>query len=264
LADALELGELPQAEEYTELFLFQLFPYASIYLGSEGKLGGEAQDRIAGFWRAIGQTPPNEPDHLTTLLAMYAEILKHEESAVAELARGSWRNASRAFLWEHLLSWMPFYLDRVESMGQPFYQRWSALLKQALIDQSVNVGAQTSLPVHLRNAPTLADPREHGFTAFLDSLLAPVRSGLIITRRDISQAAVTLGLGSRIAERRFALTALIKQDAKRVLGWLSRSASEASAKHASYHAQLGPVAEFWAGRARETGRLLEELSLQAE
>ncbi len=263
LADALELGELPQVEDYTELFLFQLLPYASIYLGSEGKLGGEAQDRIAGFWRAIGQTPPTEPDHLTTLLAMFAEILQHEEDAVAELARSSWRNAWRAFMWEHLISWIPFYLDRVESMGHPFYCRWSILLKQALVDQTIDIQAQTSLPVHLSNAPTLADPREHGLTEFLESLLAPVRSGLIITRKDISQAAGALGLGSRIGERKFALTALVKQDARGVLGWLSRNAFEASAKHVSYLTQIGPIAEFWAGRARETGKLLEELSLQA-
>ena len=69
LAVALELGAVPEASEYTDLFVFQLYPYASVYLGAEGMLGGEARDRIAGFWRALGQVPPAEPDHLAVMNA---------------------------------------------------------------------------------------------------------------------------------------------------------------------------------------------------
>ena len=35
-------------------------------------LGGEARDRIAGFWRALGLVPPPEPDHLAVMLGLYA------------------------------------------------------------------------------------------------------------------------------------------------------------------------------------------------
>ena len=44
-AAALELGSLPSRAEYTDLFEFQLYPYASVYLGDEGMMGGEARDR---------------------------------------------------------------------------------------------------------------------------------------------------------------------------------------------------------------------------
>ena len=40
VAEALELGEVPGADEYTEAFIFQLYPYASVYLGAEGMIGG--------------------------------------------------------------------------------------------------------------------------------------------------------------------------------------------------------------------------------
>ena len=59
-----------RARRHTDLFVFQLQPYASVYLGAEGMLGGEARDRIAGFWRALGASPPSEPDHLATMLAL--------------------------------------------------------------------------------------------------------------------------------------------------------------------------------------------------
>src|SRR5437764_4107878 len=74
LAALLELGGPPSASEYTETFVFRLYPYASVYLGAEGMMGGEARDRVAGFFAALGQTPPPEPDHLSTLLATYARL----------------------------------------------------------------------------------------------------------------------------------------------------------------------------------------------
>ncbi|HKC62875.1 MAG TPA: molecular chaperone TorD family protein, partial [Pyrinomonadaceae bacterium] len=78
VAEALELGALPGADEYTETFIFQLPPYASIYLGAEGMIGGEARDRVSGFWRAISLMPTPEPDHLAVMLALYARLSELE------------------------------------------------------------------------------------------------------------------------------------------------------------------------------------------
>ena len=78
VADALGLGPLPAKSEYTETFLFQLYPYASVYLGAEGMMGGVARDRIAGFWRALRQTPPAEPDHMAVMLSLYAQLMEFE------------------------------------------------------------------------------------------------------------------------------------------------------------------------------------------
>ena len=69
IADALDLGSLPDPAAHSYLFDQQLPPYASVYLGPEGMLGGDARDRIAGFWRALDLTPPGESDHITTMLA---------------------------------------------------------------------------------------------------------------------------------------------------------------------------------------------------
>ena len=49
IARALGLESVPSSAEYSDLFLFQLYPYASVYLGPEGMIGGTARDRIAGF-----------------------------------------------------------------------------------------------------------------------------------------------------------------------------------------------------------------------
>src|SRR5918912_2670654 len=122
LAEALELGPIPAASEYTELFVFQLYPYASVYLGAEGMIGGEARAAVAGFWRALGQTPPAEADNLAVMLALYAQLAELEEQQEVAMRRQTWAKARKAFLWEHLLSWLPVYLQKLEAIAPPFYR----------------------------------------------------------------------------------------------------------------------------------------------
>src|SRR5918911_2151082 len=158
VAEALELGELPTADEYTEAFVFQLYPYASVYLGSEGMIGGEARDRVAGFWRALGETPPAEADHLSVMLALYARLVELEEEQGDDGRRAGWHGARKAFLWEHLLSWLPVYLTKFICTATEFYARWSSVLLRALTSEAETVGDQKRLPLHLREACALIDP----------------------------------------------------------------------------------------------------------
>ena len=117
IADALDLGPLPGRAAHGGLFLFQLYPHASVYLGAEGMMGGEAADRIAGFWRALGQTPPGEPDHLAVMLGLHARLGELEEQAADRPAGERWRHARTAFLWENLLSWLPIFLMKLGDLG---------------------------------------------------------------------------------------------------------------------------------------------------
>ena len=123
LADALQLDGEAAGDDYAELFLFQLYPYASVYLGAEGKLGGEARDRVAGFWRALGLVPPAEPDHLAALLGLYATLAEAEQDEQDAARRLLRRRARHALLHEHLLSWCGPYLDKLGELAPPFYRR---------------------------------------------------------------------------------------------------------------------------------------------
>jgi hypothetical protein len=105
----------------------------------------------------------------------------------------------------------------------------------------------------------MADPRQEGGEAFLAALLAPVRSGLILVRRDLERTARELGLGCRAGERHFALRALLNQEAGGVLGWLAAFAAEAAVGYR----ELEPgarCAAYWAERATVTAELLDELA----
>src|SRR3712207_5397944 len=104
VAEALGLGAVPEASAYTELFVFRLYPYASVYVGAEGMLGGEARDRVAGFLAALGHEVPAEPDHLALLLGAYAGLCEAERDGPEGPRRGCVRGARRAMPWEHPLS----------------------------------------------------------------------------------------------------------------------------------------------------------------
>jgi hypothetical protein len=270
IADLLDLGPLPGRAAHGELFLFQLYPYASVYLGAEGMMGGEAADRIAGFWRALGQTPPTEPDHLAVMLGLHARLGELEEQATDGPARERWRHARAAFLWEHLLCWLPIFLLKLADLGgvagagpsSPFYLRWAALLGEALRAETVVLplpeGAER-LPLHLRAAPPCIDPRRDGPEGFLAALLSPARTGMVLARADLARAARELGLGLRLGERRVMLRAMLEQDAGPVLGWLAGEAAVWAGRHLPEVHVSPSLAAWWQERAAATARLLGEL-----
>lgn len=247
--------------DYTQLFLFELYPYASVYLGSEGLLGGEARDRIAGFWRALGETPPPEPDHLAALLGLYARLIELEGDDDDHSSR--WAHARHALLGEHLLSWLPVYLKKLVELAPPFYRAWGELLGQALLDATQDLPETDQLPLHmplhLREAAALEHPETLGGEDFLQALLAPVRTGMILTRSDLQRAAAHLDLGSRIGERKFVLKALLSQDAPATLNWLAEEAKACGERHRRTPALPPAIRDFWISRAESSSDLLQSL-----
>jgi hypothetical protein len=110
------------------------------------------------------------------------------------------------------------------------------------------VGRQERLPLHLRVAPDLP-PADAPFAEWLTALLAPVRSGVIVTRRDLRRGAASLGLGARVGERAFVLRSMFEQDPDRTVRWLADEAARATRIHAESEPMLGAVAAFWRQRA---------------
>ena len=259
IAAALGLDRAPTPDEFTNLFVFNLYPYASVYLGAEGMLGGEARDRIAGFWRAIGADPPPEPDHVTVLLAAQASLA---DMAVDSVRADSDRaqHARRVLFDEHVASWLPLWLHGVGACAPPVYRVWTELFWEALRAERAAVGPPEILPVHLRLAPALADPRTDEADKFLSGLLAPVISGVVLTRVTLADAARDLDLGLRAGERRFVLKALLGQDPRRVLTWLAANARRWTGKHHQTASLHELAASYWASRSAATADALDALA----
>lgn len=260
IAQALGLPRAPTPEEYTDLFVMQLSPYASIYLGTDGMLGGEARDRVAGFWRALGITPPTESDHLAALLGLYATLCD-DPVAERETVRAQRDHARRALLWEHLLSWVPPYLRRVREVGPPPYQVWATVLEGTLdttVGQWDGGSVGRDLPLHLREALDLPQPDTETLDHTLAAILSPVRAGFILTKHDLTAMARQLGIGLRQGERKFILRALVDQDPAAVFRWLEgetrrqrRPGSDA-------------ISRYWYDRNRHTEHMLQTMRRSVE
>ena len=261
LIAALALGSAPSPAEYSDVFLFQLYPYASVYLGGEGMMGGDAADRIAGFWRALGLEPPSEPDHLAALVGLYA-TLAEGESTLEGAERVLSRRSRAALLHEHLTPWIFAYLDRMMEIGPPTYRRWAELLCHVLRESVTALASSmpSELPAHLRHALPLADPREIDPEDFLSGLLAPARTGMIVTRWDLARVAAEADIGLRAGERRYALEHLLAQRADAVLHLLAAEGRRQEAAHRRRAEWLGAAAAWLADRAGATAALLEALA----
>ncbi len=249
----------PTTAEHTSVFVLTAPPHAAIHLGPSGMLGGEGLDRVTGFWRAIGLHPPQDADHLGALLMLYAELADAQTAARNEATRDRLRHAREALLLEHLWSWAPGYLTAVTRLGVPSLAAWARLTRSALGQEVRRAAPPPAYPLALRTAP--APPRtadERG--QLLDALVAPVRSGILLTGMDLRGAAAAAGLGYRIGERRYTLRALLDQDASATLGWL------ASHAHcwAGLHTAQQPIGghdprHWWTRRAARTARTLTRL-----
>lgn len=262
LAELCGLPATPTPADFTGLFVFQLYPYASVYLGPEGMLGGVARDRVAGFFRTLDATPPPEPDHLAVLLAAAAELAERENAASGREAVAAWRRSRNALLWEHLLPWAPVFAERVIEHGGS-YGPWADLLIGSLRHEAAAAGPGADLSLHLRDAPPLADPRQDEDADVLAQLLAPARTGIVLTRADLARCAHDLGLGTRVGERRYVLAALVSQAAGDVLAWLADEADRRAALHRT-RTWTGPIADWWADRATITANLLRDLAADAD
>ena len=196
------------------------------------------------------------------MLAFYTE-LRSREAVGDPPGQEHWQRACRAFLWEHLLSWLPFYLDKLEQIALPYYRRWAGLLREALMSEVEHLGYQQRLSMHLSQASALIDPREDDAPAFLSSLLSPVRSGLVLVRDDLVRAGRELGLGVRAGERKYVLKALLSQDPAAILRWLGEECLVWAQRHRENTPWAGPPAGFWAERAQASSNLLAELSREA-
>lgn len=259
-AAALRLPALPEPAEYGRVITRQRYPYASVYLGAEGMMGGEARDRIAGFRRALGM-PDGEADHLASLLGLLAALDRWRRDESDPAGRALLAQARITLVWEHLASWTGPYLASFEGCGVAFYEAWASLLADALGRLEREMAFPDYLPAALRVAPGLADPRQDGGAPFVNALLAPVRSGVMLLHDDLVRLGHERGLACRVGERRYVLDSFLAQDPVTTLEWLASHARGWRARVEATHP--APIAKWWSKRAAATARLLSELAAEA-
>ncbi|MFW0796983.1 molecular chaperone TorD family protein [Gordonia sp. CPCC 205515] len=249
LFDALGLPTLTGAA-YTRAFVLSAPPHAAIHLGPDGKLGGIGLDRVEGFWRAAGQHPPADADHLGVLLMCYADVRGQIRSP------GAHRIAESLF-HEHIWPWAPGYLQAVSLLGDDAVTQWAQLTMAVLDDEygRLTPPDPLTLPLALREAPAPV-AIDDDFEDLLDALVSPVRAGFVLTHHTLSCGAAAVGVGYRRGERRFALKAMLDQDKSATLTWLSTHAHDWARWRAT---RDDAASRWWETRADATADALNEM-----
>ena len=238
-------------------------------------LGGVARERIADMLRTLQATPPPEPDHVPVLLVAYADLL----DCAADNPDGRAAHGAGTLLHEHLLSWLPLWLARVEAVGTPPYDQWAVLVAEVLRARVDDAPEPDVVSSHLQAAPPLDDPRAiddeprdqdargrpaGAGRALVAQLLVPVRTGMILTGDDLRRASLELGVPGCIVERRYVLEQLLGQGTAAVLRWLADHAvTTTSEAWSSWRPLLPATATWWTQRAEATATLLEDLADEA-
>ena len=253
-ASALGLAA-PSDAELTDVFVLNLPPYAAVYLGPDGALGGEGADRVAGFWRVLRIDPPTEPDHLSALLGLYASLGEAVAAARRPATRAALARTRATLFWEHLQPWLPGYLEALTDLPAPTLATWAVLLRQVMSAEAARQPAMPALPLALRSAPPGLDLSQGAeLRETTAALTTPIRSGIILTRHRVALGARQAGVGHRVGERRFALQAMIEQDPRGTLAWLAAEALRWQRRHRSRGTDA--ATQWWADRAGRTGLLL--------
>src|SRR6266540_388471 len=108
------------------------------------------------LFRALGvlcELP--EAAHVAALLGLYATLGEAEDGERDPARQALWRQARRALLWEHLLTWAVAYARAVASAAPPFHAAWAELLQRTLLAEAADLEPPASPPLHLRDIPGL-------------------------------------------------------------------------------------------------------------
>lgn len=199
------------AARHTHVFMLNVYPFASVYLGGDGALHGERAAFTRDVLRALGLRAEERggvaADHLAVALDALAALLEREADADDAVEAARARHAQRTVLGEHLLPWIPHVLGAVERVDDGLYAAVARRLRATLARHAARLA---TLEDEVAPAPTPAAPEPDASAPDdpLAWLAAPARCGMFLARDDLAALAAEAGLPARIGGRRFVLREL--------------------------------------------------------
>lgn len=130
--------------EYTRLFVGPLSlvapPWESVYYGDDGMLFQESTLKVREFYRSFGLLPEGYPhvadDSLALELAFMTELAKRSADAFAADDTDALKHnleGSAAFLREHLLVWIPYFLKKMADSTTDYMYPQICLILESFI-----------------------------------------------------------------------------------------------------------------------------------
>ena len=194
--------------EHQRVFGFEVFPFESVFLGEDGKLGGRVTESVSAAYEQSGfpgRRSDVESDHLGIQCAFLGS-LSAREAKVLELGGADLDQitaAQRQFLDGHLLAWLPAMVASVRGVGSPF---WIAVVEMCLelgLEQRRGLGGERYRPerVELPSLISLLDNPDTRLKDVARFVLSPAHFGCFLGRKTIGEVAIAAdgppGFGGR-------------------------------------------------------------------
>jgi hypothetical protein len=185
-------GPEAAAEEHERVLGFEVFAYEGVFLGMPARIGGPVADDLAGVYAQAGVRPSAEsPDSIVCELEFLAAVQDRE--------------AERSFLDGHLLRWLPALVWALYRQESAFYAELGRLTLELALEHRKALGQPEPGPpssIGEDRSEALLSAPETGLEQIAEFLLAPVQSGLFLSRREISRLAqveaLPSGFGARV------------------------------------------------------------------
>jgi len=266
------------AAEYHHLFSFNLFPYESIFLGTDGLLGGPVTNRVLASYRQMGyeaNPAASSPDHISCQLDALAFLCLAEADAWEDglpVVALRMRGLQQTFLQEHLLRWLLPFVLAVQQQERPFYSALANLTLKFVAAHAITGGPHDTHIPPLPDPPSLLDDEQTGLRDIAAYLTTPPYSGLYLGRDDVGRLARQLdlprGFGGRHQLMLNALRTAVQYDSfSRLISKLRDLFTDWDAGYDRYSVDflvLAPFARAWQAHVHKSLRMLDRLDAQTE
>lgn len=267
-----------EADHY-DLFGFNVFPYASVFLDERATLGGRVTQNILSVYHKSGFDVPLESesaDHIALQLQFLAFLSAAEGEALGDglvQVALSIKQLQRQFMDEHLLTWLPAFVLAIRQQGDVFHSNLADLTFEMVLHHRADLGNDLLAPetsFSLPPAPDLLADQKTGLKEIAAYLVIPAYSGLYLSRGDISRLARSQLLPRGFGSRQQMLTNLLRSaaDYDHIPQLLKEIRILVAMWMQSYQvladSRAGRFARIWLERLESTDRLLCSLNKEIE
>lgn len=263
--------------EHYQLFVHNVFPYESIFLGEDGLLGGSITEAVAAFYGRIGlqATAAESADHISAEFAALAHLCFAELDAIEDQIPHQiqrLRQLQRRFLDEHLLRWLPAFVIAIEQQVHSIYADVVRQSFELVCVHRGQLGADLMAAVDVFTLPAPPDLLVDEKTSLRDIaryLLNPAYTGFFLSVDDIRQVGAKFRVPHGFGKRQQILTNLLRTasdyevfpetiEAFKVLASQWQMAFEA------LPALPATIQRVWVARLQATQALLTEIERMAQ
>lgn len=274
--------KLDLKDQFTWVFEFNVYPYASVFIDPSGMLNSDWAGFVSGVYKALGLEVNVDAglaadDHLSAQLEAMAALCEREDNSSEVLAKERARHGQKTLLIEQLLPWLLSFVHGVNRIDSGFYSAVASMTLELALEHANDllIGEEARAFVFPNSEEELQavqpiDVKKKAGEARskLQTLITAARSGLFLSRDDITRLGRSLDLPVRFAERPFMLENLVTSasDAgdlsKLFETWriLAKKEKEAIQAMQVKHKNLAPIWNEWLTKLEETQSYLQDLS----